>query len=625
MLGGGGNGQIQFTKNGQVINVTVTGLKSAAYEDANSFATAEQGTKADSAVQTVTIAGSELTGTEGKVSIDKDILLKALGVTPEEYLKEADLADYVKSTDIIEGTENGAINVKGKDVKVKGLGSAAYTEVSAYATVDQGIKADSAVQSVTVAGVKAAGEEGNVIVDTEALRTALDTYTKTEADAEMDKKIATAQTDVVKEVSVAGVDATIKGNKATITEEALREVLTTGSESQEENLATQAFVNSSIAANAARFITPSAEGDSQWSSLEELKTGPSYYYEGQLLSQEQLTNNDYAVFKKSIEGGAEEQWRALYQKSGGIEGQWVEQYRIGSAFTNAQQQAIDSGITEEKVTKYDGYEAQISAAQSTADNAMPKSGGTFTGPVILSTDPEETYGAATKHYVDTQVETVKSTAEAAMPKTGGDFTGSVSINGNNIATEVYVNTKVTEVQQSIPSEVSSQLAGYAPIDSPTFTGTVTVPEPESEESAVNKQYVDNKISTIDVSGQVQEALGALSNEDMPEPNKYVSAVRQASGKITVERSDLPKMPTIEGESDISVEYSLSSLPEGKVIIKHDGIPHTTDTNTSATTFVSNVEISENGHVTKYTTNTLEDALKALGTLEINGGTASDLE
>lgn len=50
------------------------------------------------------------------------------------------------------GSENGTISVDGTDVKVKGLGTAAYTASTAYATSAQGTTADSALQSVKVLG-----------------------------------------------------------------------------------------------------------------------------------------------------------------------------------------------------------------------------------------------------------------------------------------------------------------------------------------------------------------------------------------------------------------------------------------------------------------------------------------
>lgn len=85
-------------------DVPVHGLKSAAYTDASDYATAEQGGKADTALQ---------------------------------------------KADIVTGTANGTIAVDGSDVAVKGLGSAAYTGANAYATAAQGTKADQAFESLT--------------------------------------------------------------------------------------------------------------------------------------------------------------------------------------------------------------------------------------------------------------------------------------------------------------------------------------------------------------------------------------------------------------------------------------------------------------------------------------------
>ncbi len=57
------------------------------------------------------------------------------------------LADSaLQKADIVEGTTNGTINVDGDDVAVHGLGSAAYTAATAYATAEQGAKADTALQ-----------------------------------------------------------------------------------------------------------------------------------------------------------------------------------------------------------------------------------------------------------------------------------------------------------------------------------------------------------------------------------------------------------------------------------------------------------------------------------------------
>lgn len=115
---GSANGTIAVSVNGgAATDVSVKGLGSAAYTSSGDYATAAQGTKADSAVQSVTT-----------------------------------------------GSSNGTISVDGTDVSVYGLGSAAYTASSAYATSSQGAKADSAIQSVKVNG-SALTPDANKAVD----------------------------------------------------------------------------------------------------------------------------------------------------------------------------------------------------------------------------------------------------------------------------------------------------------------------------------------------------------------------------------------------------------------------------------------------------------------------------
>ncbi len=56
----------------------------------------------------------------------------------------------LQASDIVSGSTNGTIAVKGTDVEVKGLASAAYTEATAYATAAQGAKADAAAPADSV-------------------------------------------------------------------------------------------------------------------------------------------------------------------------------------------------------------------------------------------------------------------------------------------------------------------------------------------------------------------------------------------------------------------------------------------------------------------------------------------
>jgi hypothetical protein len=85
-------------------DVPVHGLGSAAYTNSGDYATAAQGTKADTALQ---------------------------------------------KADIATGATQGTIAIKGTDVAVNGLGSAAYTASTAYATAAQGTKADEVYAALT--------------------------------------------------------------------------------------------------------------------------------------------------------------------------------------------------------------------------------------------------------------------------------------------------------------------------------------------------------------------------------------------------------------------------------------------------------------------------------------------
>lgn len=103
---------------------------------------------------------------------DGNVTKAKLETAVQTSLGKADTA--LQAADIVSGTGNGTISVKGSDVAVKGLGSAAYTNSSAYdaagaattaetnakeyadslagnyATAAQGAKADSAVQKAQI-------------------------------------------------------------------------------------------------------------------------------------------------------------------------------------------------------------------------------------------------------------------------------------------------------------------------------------------------------------------------------------------------------------------------------------------------------------------------------------------
>ena len=141
--------------------------------------------KADSAVQTIA------TGTtNGTINVDgKEVSVAGLGSaaytnsaayipatklgeigekTIKGYVDDKvggqDFSGFVKGTEVTTGTANGTISIKGTDVAVKGLDTAAYAKASDFATAAQGTKADTAVQSVVTGTAN-----GTILVDNVAV------------------------------------------------------------------------------------------------------------------------------------------------------------------------------------------------------------------------------------------------------------------------------------------------------------------------------------------------------------------------------------------------------------------------------------------------------------------------
>ena len=96
-----------------------------------------------------------------------------------------------------------------------------------------------------------------------------------------------------------------------------------------------------------------------------------------------------------------------------------------AATASAVKSAYDKAIGAQ--SNLDSYKTSVS------NTYMPKSGGTFTGEVVLKADPTKALGAATMQYVDNK-------ASNYMPKSGGTFTGAITLSGAPTA-DLHATTK----------------------------------------------------------------------------------------------------------------------------------------------------------------------------------------
>ena len=130
LIEGTANGTVKF--NGT--DVPVHGLGSAAYTEAGAY------DAAGTAAAAVAALDKEDTAVPGQY---------VSAVSQENGVITVQRAALPTAPEITTGSANGTIAVGGVDVAVKGLGSAAYTETTAYATAAQGTKADQVFTALT--------------------------------------------------------------------------------------------------------------------------------------------------------------------------------------------------------------------------------------------------------------------------------------------------------------------------------------------------------------------------------------------------------------------------------------------------------------------------------------------
>ena len=140
--------------------VDLSNYATKAYADqAEADAIATAGTNADSkiAAKVGEIGGSTVKQYVDQAKSDAQEYADSLASNYATAAQGAKADTALQKADVTTGTANGTIAVKGTNVQVKGLGSAAYTASSAYATAAQGAKADSALQKSSITAGSANG------------------------------------------------------------------------------------------------------------------------------------------------------------------------------------------------------------------------------------------------------------------------------------------------------------------------------------------------------------------------------------------------------------------------------------------------------------------------------------
>ena len=131
-----------------------------------------------------------------------------------------------------------------------------------------------------------------------------------------------------------------------------------------------------------------------------------------------------------------------------------------AAAANAQVQAQEPKITK-NTTDIQALTEQLADVSGVASAALPKSGGTMTGALMLSGAPTQDLQAATKKYVD------DNSGKGALMLTGGTMTGALVLSGAPTSDLMAATKKYVDEHSSVAPTVSPFVTNSA------FTGALS--------------------------------------------------------------------------------------------------------------------------------------------------------
>lgn len=300
-------------------------------------------------------------------------------------------------------------------------------------------------------------------------------------------------------------------------------------------LADKAFVNSSINAVAAYYITSDAQGDA-FATKADLDTGP-WYFNG---ASRTPTTNDYALVEED-ENHSNATTRYTYTGS-----QWAYQYTLNTTpFTQAQLDALNSGIDANLVSGYSAHVADTDIHVTTAEKT------TWTGKQDAISDLSDIRSGA-----QAGATAVQPGDLATVATTGAysDLTGKPTIPTVNDAT-LDIQTNGTTVQTFTANSSTNKIAN---IIVPTDTGDLTNGAGYITNSALNgyatETWVQNRgyitTSDIPVNDVTVGGTSVVVNNIAVIPNIPTDTSDLTNGAGFITSSDVPVVDVTVGGSSV---------------------------------------------------------------------------
>ena len=278
------------------------------------------------------------------------------------------------------------------------------------------------------------------------------------------------------------------------------------------------------------------------------------------------------------------------------------------------------GVSNTEIGYLDGV---TSAIQTQINDKAPLAGPTFTGTVVLpSTTSIGNITSTELGYVDGVTSAIQTQIDAKAPLANPAFTGTVNLPsttsiGDVSATElgyidgvtsaiqtqlnnkqaVVANVSDTEIGylDGVTSSIQTQLNNKAPLNSPTFTGTVTLPANTISQSMMG----DDSVGTNEIGGLAvtTEKIAALAVTEGKIADGAVTSAKIATGTIVnedINSSAAIAQSKISGlTTDLAAKAPLNS-PTFTGTVTLPGAP-TSDLHAATKLYVDNVTAGINFH------------------------------
>lgn len=342
--------------------------------------------------------------------------------------------------------------------------------------------------------------------------------------------------------SIGNNSAAISANQSAI-QEINKKISAQASETNQ--LADKEFVNSSINALAASYVTN--ENNSAFATKEEFDnaiTNKQLFINGVIAEP---TNNDYAIVlsDESQERGADGSYptvRYHFGKTGDEAGVWALQYIVNkTALTAAQLAAVNSGITAESVAQINTNKDEIAALKSASEQGVAGLNDKVTKLQGDFNSYKETNDAAVaanttlinsyKESNDAALAAVKSTADNAA----ADLTalkGTAESVFSDTAPTVFGNAKQTKANKEAIESANTEIAN-AKSDITALTGRVSTNETEItgiKEATTNLEtrVEANETTLASLSTNYQKKLKPGSNVTIDEKTNTINVIVDAT-------------------------------------------------------------------------------------------------